>query len=186
MSTEAKYEIARPTGVCAATGRAIAPGEPFVAVLVEAGSAGEESLQRRDYHAESWADGAVLAELKPAPRVLGHWRAVMPEPNASGRTIIDDEALADLFEQSLDEGGGGDDDPSRASFRFVLALLLVRRKLLKPAGSSEGALVLRWARDGDRATPFEVPDPGMDGARIAQAAERLSAVLLGGDPGQGR
>lgn len=181
MSTEVKYEVARPTGVCAATGRAIAPGEPFVAVLLE--RAGDEGLERRDFHASGWADGAALAELKP--RVLGHWRGLMPEPNASGRTIIDDDALADLFEQTLEAGDDGEGAQSRAAFRFVLALLLVRRKLLKPAGSREGALVVRWARDGDRGTPIEVPDPGMDGARIAQAAERLSAVLLGEDPGRG-
>lgn len=177
MATESGYDIARPTGVCAATGRRIAAGDRFVAVLIEREEG--DRLERRDYTVEGWSDGAAARGVEAPAKVLGHWRATMPEPSADRNARVDDAALEDLFEQVL-EGQEGE-TPGRAAFRYVLALLLLRRRVLKRAGQSESALMVRWVRDGETGEAFEVRDPGMDGAAIAEAAARLTAVLSGGD-----
>lgn len=192
------YEIARATGVCAATGRAIAVGEPFVAALAERED--EERLERLDYSLEAWESGSRPA----APlRLFGHWRAIMQRPEDRRKPFIDDAALMDLFgqlegategEAGGEAGGAGGGAGGRVSFRYLLALMLIRKRLLKYEG-------MRKEREGGRAvmlvrpttpagaTPaelVEVIDPGMDEAAIAEAVEQLTAVLSdGGSPGAG-
>ena len=46
------FKISKPNGVCHATGRDIAPGEEFVALLRMDG----EELVREDYHLDSWTE----------------------------------------------------------------------------------------------------------------------------------
>lgn len=177
MALETGYDIARPTGVCAATGRRIAAGEPFVAVLIERDDA--DRLERRDYTIEGWSSGDAVRGVAPHARVLGHWRGTMPEPAQGRKARIDDAALADLFEQVIEAREG--ESPGRAAFRYVLALLLLRRRVLKRAGPCESALIVRWARDGEDGEAFEIRDPGMDDASMAEAAASLTAVLSGED-----
>jgi len=177
------YEIARPTGVCAASGAPIGPGAEYMAVLVEVGD--DEALRREDYSIQAWAGGA-----RPAPpgRVFSAWRTRMPDPRRARRTRIDDATLADLFEQ-LSEG----DDQRRRTLRYLLALMLVRRKRLRYEGTrlpgdapapgagqvSRGVLLVRWADAAQAGAPLEVPDPGLDEAAIAAASEELEALLAG-------
>lgn len=201
------YEISRPTGVCAATGRVIAVGEQFVAALAE--DEGGERLERQDFSIDAWESGA---RPEPPLRLFGHWRATMPEPGDRKRPYIDDAALVDLFGQL--EGAS---EPGRVSFRYLLALMLIRKRLLKyegmkvkggptadtvepkarPAGpAAEDGLKTRPTQFANvmlvrTATPagaipaevVEVVDPGMDEAAIAAAVEELSAVLADGGGG---
>src|SRR5687767_9058469 len=88
------YEIARATGVCAATGRPIAVGEPFVAALAE--DEAQERMERVDFSVEAWQGGA---RPRPPLRLLGHWRATMQAPDARRKPFIDDASLLDLFGQ---------------------------------------------------------------------------------------
>jgi hypothetical protein len=185
------YEISRPTGVCAATGRVIGVGEEFVAALAE--DEGGERLERLDYSVEAWAGGARPG----APlRLFGHWRATMRAAGDKRRPFIDDAALVDLFAQLE-----GATEPGRVSFRYLLALMLIRKRLLKYEGTRAGSvrgeeggpaaskIMLVRAATPAGATPaenVEVVDPGMDDAAIAAAVEELSAVLAdGGSADQG-
>ena len=167
------YEIARATGMCAATGRPIAVGDDFIAALVE--GAGEERLERADYSVEAWRSGA-----RPA-RLYGHWRAKMEPPDSKKRPFIDDAALMDLFEQLAEAT-----EPGRLSFRYLLALMLVRKRLLKYEGTQrEGGRSLMLVRLATRAdeTPapvVQVVDPGMNDTAIAEAIEQLTAVMADG------
>src|SRR5690606_24457631 len=90
--TAHSYDIARPTGVCAASGRPIEPGDTFVAALYE--REGDDSFERRDYHAAMWEEAPAPAAAEGPKGVLfGHWRGVMPAPNAKPKLFVDDEAL---------------------------------------------------------------------------------------------
>jgi hypothetical protein len=164
------YDIARATGVCAATGRPIAVGEEFVATLIEGSQ--EERLERADYSVHAWRDGARPAKL------YGYWRAKMESPEGRKRPYIDDAALMDLFEQLAEAS-----EPGRVSFRYLLALMLVRKRLLKYEGTRrEGGAAVMLVRVATRAdqTPaplVEVADPGLNDSAIAEAIEQLTAVM---------
>lgn len=164
------YEIARATGVCAATGRPIAVGDEFIATLVEGED--EERMERRDYSLEAWQGGA-----RPE-RMFGYWRTRMEPADSKKKQYIDDGALVDLFEQLE-----GVSEPARVSFRYLLALMLIRKRLLKYEGTrreSGSAVMLVRAATPAGATPapqVEVVDPGMNDQAVGDALEQLTAVV---------
>ncbi|MFZ9881545.1 MAG: hypothetical protein ACO3QC_09105, partial [Phycisphaerales bacterium] len=78
---------------------------------------------------------------------------------------------------------GGDERPHRVRFRFVLMLLLVRKKLLRVAGTASAEGVERWnvlprgAAEGE--APIEVVNPKLDERAMAEVTEQLGEVLDG-------
>jgi hypothetical protein len=173
------YESARPTGVCALTGRAIQVGDPYIATLVE--REGQDRLERVDYSLEAWQGGA-----RPSPplRLLGFWKTMSGKAAGKQRVFVDDDALVDLFEQ-LGEAGAGDEGAAskRATFRFLLALILIRKRLLRYEGTKGGLMLVRWAKGGAAAMAaqpvIEVTDPGLSDESIAEAVEQIGEVIFG-------
>lgn len=165
-----KFEISHPSGACAATGRPIEIGQEFVAALAERD--GEEALERLDFSIESWDGGA---RPQPPLKLFGFWRGQMPEPNSKKPMFVDDESLVDLFEQLA-----GEDDERKVVFRFILGLILVRRKLMRYERAAKGKMVLRWTKaSGGGEEPVEVIDPGMTEGAISLAAEQVGAIMFG-------
>lgn len=174
---EPGYEVVKATGVCASTGAKIGVGEEYIAALFE--SEDGVSLERRDYSMDAWRAGS-----RPGPqaRMFGAWKAVMPAPNETRQTLVDDESLMDLLEQLAEST-----EPARISFRYILALLLMRRRLLKYEGTrrdrpdSPRGLVMLVRRstkvDEPQAPLIEIVDPGMDDQAIADAIEQVGSVL---------
>lgn len=164
------YPIARSTGRCAATGRAIAAGERFVAVLAEREGAPE--LERLDYSVEAWESGA-----RPAPplREFAHWRRVMAESQERRSEFLSDEELMELFER-LGEAA----EARRLAFRYMLALVLVRKKLLKYEGTRDGVMSVRArpaVAGGPESPIIEVKDPGLNEDVLAGAMEQLGEIM---------
>lgn len=174
MATSQTISIPRCTGRCALEGRELNPGEAIVVVLHE--SVEDETLVRTDYALEAWRH----AELKPDPNRFATWRAIAPHPDRKTDGIISANGLLDLFEQLE-----GTEDPRRQAFRYVLALQLMRKRLLDYAGTREGVLLLRprSAEEGD--PPIEVRDPQasgeLDEAALADLAEQVELLLDTGD-----
>jgi hypothetical protein len=174
---EPGFEVVRATGVCAATQQPIRPGEEYIAALYE--SEDGARLERRDYSMDAWRAGSRPG---PATRLFGAWKAVMAAPNQARQSLVDDESLMDLLEQL-----GEATEPARVSFRYILALLLMRRKVLKYEGTRRDRpdspmglvmLVRRATRVDEPVTPMiEIVDPGMDEQAIADAIDQIGSVL---------
>lgn len=161
----ATYPAAKPTGVCAATGRRFAPGEAYVATFIE--RPGAAAIDRQDFSVESWDQGA-----RPAPPaiMLGYWRASYSASAAPRQPLLGDAELLDLFE-SLTESP----EPKARAFRYFVTLLLVRRRQLRLMGTKGKAmLVLPKGATGE---PIAVEDPGLDDAVVADAIDQLGRVL---------
>lgn len=173
---EPGFEIVKATGLCAATGRPIAVGEEFIAALVE--NAEGTGMERLDYSLEAWQSGA---RPQPISKLFGAWKTTMLPPSEKKRVLVDDESLMDLFEQ-LQEAT----EPARISFRYILALLLMRKKILKYEGTKRASTglimqVRRATKVDEPPMPIvEVIDPGMTEQAIADAIEQLGAVIAGG------
>lgn len=174
------YEIARATGVCAATDRPIKVGERYIAALVDVG--GDEGLVRRDYSMSAWEGGA-----RPSgPEVLfGYWAATRPDSNAPPKALIEPQEIAELFAQLE-----GAEQERQIAFRFVLSLILMRKrviKFVKRGEMDEGrqTMVVRWGLKsaGPSDEMMTVIDPGMDDQAIADAMEQIGAVMMGPDGG---
>lgn len=174
------YEIARATGVCAATDRPIEVGEQYIAALVDTG--GDAGLLRRDYSMSAWEGGA-----RPnAPEVLfGYWTATRPDSNAPPKALIEPQEIAELFAQLE-----GATQERQIAFRFVLSLILMRKrviKFVKRGEMDEGrqTMVVRWGMKsaGPSDEMMTVIDPGMDDQAVADAMEQIGAVMMGPDGG---
>jgi hypothetical protein len=109
-----EYQIEANTRRCAVTGRELCPGDKFFSVLLDEGG----KFQRRDYSVEAWQG--------PPEGAFSFWAGRIPVGEQDRRPRIDDDMLLDCFQRLEDDG-----DPSRVRFRYVVALLLMRRKRLK-------------------------------------------------------
>lgn len=187
------YPVGSPTRACAATGRALETGEPYVAVLVLAPAGqGTDEFQRLDFSLEAWNAGArPRTDSGRVLPVFGFWRATVPQPGARRRILIDDESLLDLFEQTGSDvsdamAAGGTGTPGaddRRAFRFMLALILLRKKLIVCERTGrDGAMYVR-PRSAPRAAEggvlAKVDDPGLSEDSVAAVVGQLSAVLDG-------
>lgn len=110
------YEIDRPTGVCAMSGRTLEPGDDYIATLTEEG----EALTRLDIALDAWEAGQRPEQM------FSYWKATVPEPNTKRKMFVDDAVLMNLLDRLADA-----EQPQRIAFRFVLMLILMRKKLLR-------------------------------------------------------
>ncbi len=106
------YEHVRSTRHCAATGRELHPGETIYSVLMAEGA----KLVRHDYAAEAWESAPENA--------VGWWKSQLPGRDVKRVHWAPNDVMLDLLEQLAD-------DPAHADMRYVLALLLVRRRVCR-------------------------------------------------------
>jgi hypothetical protein len=155
------YQIQPNTRRCAATGRELQPGEKFYSVLLDDGG----KFVRQDFASEAWQG--------PPEKAFSFWSGRVPAAESSRRPRIDDDLLVDCF-QRLD----GQDDPSRVNFRYVVALLLMRRRRFKfeEARLENGreVLCLRCARTG---TQHQVINPRLTEEEMTAVQEEVFKVL---------
>ena len=168
MAALSSFPISRPTGSCAATGQPINPGDKFVAALVE--RQGEEGLERLDYCIEAWLKGE---RPKPPLWLFASWRGTAGKAEEKrAQFTMGDEELIELFEQLGDAA-----DIKRQAFRFLLTLLLIRKRLLKYEGQRTGMMLVRRKDALPQEPVIEVIDPGTAPEAIAAAIEQLGAVM---------
>lgn len=175
--------IGRSSGRCAASGRELSPGDPCFTALVrpeadeEAGpDRGRPVFERLDFHPEAWP--AARAEAALQDRMLCWWRTEIPEPGGRKHLFVDDETLVDLFERLEEE-----EDADRQAFRFVLGLILLRRRRLRMVerGRTEDgeAEIWRFKRvgGGDEAPIWAVEDPRLSEEDADAIVDQLSTIL---------
>jgi hypothetical protein len=153
------FEVERCTRRCAASGRDLAEGETYFAALIPAGTA----IERRDYAAEAWTG--------PPEGVLAWWKAQVPSRESKKARQTPSQVLLELF-----EGLEGRDD--QADFRYVLSLLLVRRRVLRieepPEGAGDSHVTL-YCPKLDKSYTLAATLPGEQ--RAAEIQEELSRLL---------
>jgi hypothetical protein len=156
-----EYEIQPNTRRCSITGRELQPGERYYSVLLdEAGT-----YVRQDYGADAWQG--------PPDGYFSFWSGKVPAPEENKRLRIDDDMLVDCFQRL--EGNAGLD---RLSFRFVVALLLMRRKRFKfeearTQGDQE-ILLLRCAKTKNL---YQVVNPRLSEEEMAGVQAEVFKVL---------
>ncbi len=167
IGSSAPYDIVRKEERCAATGRAFVEGDRQVAVLVE--TPGEEPLLRVFFSEDAW-DGGARPE-SPAT-VFGFWRRIAGEEKKNDNAIMSADELFDLFEQLAEA-----EQPRQISFRYLLALLLMRKRRLVYEGMTPGDPSRFRVKARPGGAIHDVVDPKMDDDAIEQATEELGRVM---------
>ncbi|MHC4757902.1 MAG: hypothetical protein ACYTE8_04530 [Planctomycetota bacterium] len=156
-----EWEISKPLGQCSGTEKDIGPGDEYIGALVETG----EGLQRRDFCIDYWQ--------AQQPDVYCHWRSKMPLPDQKKQIFVDDEMLMAFFERLEKET-----DPEKLNFRFVLTLVLMRKRKLKYDSTRLEADNEIWrlkiTGTGDYA---EVLNPRIDDEQIEQLSSQIGQIL---------
>ena len=164
---EGRYPVSKATGRCAASEVVLEPGEPCVATLSEVP---EHGLTRLDYSMTAWEAGT-----RP-PGLFSFWKTIVPDRDAKPNPLVDDNVLVMIFEQLAE-----DEQPRRIALRFVLALILMRKRLLRFLGRREddGGVVwlMRPKGASPETDPVEVIDPGLGDDDVLALSEQLSEAL---------
>ena len=155
------FDVAKSTRVCAVSGREIRAGETFHSVLLRDGA----DVKRLDYAHDAWT-GAP-------PEALAAWTSVMPEREGSHKPkLAPSEVLLRLFSELAD-------DPAQHDLRYVLTLMLIRRRLLRleETKSRDGVetLVLYCPRDEQT---YEVAVAMPPEPRVQQIQDYLTSLLF--------
>src|SRR5436305_1831955 len=138
------YDYVRCTRRCVITQRELKPGETFYSVLMLDGA----KLVRHDYAAEAWTGAPAGA--------LGWWKSHLAEPSTQRVHWAPNDVMLDLLDQLAA-------DPARADMRYVLALLLVRRRVCRLENTQcdeqnrETLLLFCPRRETEYRIPVETP-----------------------------
>ena len=156
-----EWVIDKPLGQCCATGKVIEPGEEYYAALVET----EQGFARRDFCAGYWAEHK--------PEVFCHWKTKLPRPDQKKQVFIDDDMLMTFFERLATET-----EQEKINFRFVLALVLMRRRRLKYDSSTTSQEKDVWRLRITGTQDFvEVVNPNLDESQVAQLTGQIGQIL---------
>ena len=167
MNLSTDWTMPHRADACTACGHSFDFGEAFRAFLYET----DQGYQRRDYcH-------ACQPPAEPAP--LGHWQTRRPEPTAKKVLPFDREAIYGFFERLEDVS-----EPSQVQFRFVLALLLWRKKVLRLERTVADPEHETWEFVAVRSgTAHPVARPDLDEEQLEHLSTQLERLLASG-PGQ--
>jgi hypothetical protein len=157
------FKIHRSAHRCAKTDRQIKPGELFCSALVVEGA----EVVRYDFAEEAWEG--------PPDGALGWWKSRVPARENRRAHWAPNDVMLDLFDRWAE-------DPEKQDIRYVLTLLLVRRRVLRleeTQQDEEGqeSLVIYCPR---REATYTVPSVDPSEPRIEEIQENLTQLLTAG------
>ena len=167
------FDVQRSTRRCAATDRSLEPGDECYSVLEIQGA----DVIRKDYCREAWTG--------PPEAAFGWWKSRVPEPVAKKIKLAPNDVLLELFDQLADR-------PRQEDMRYVLTLLLVRRRVFRLETPPETPT--DRAKQGDdnettetmfvycpkRDATYEVSAALPGESRIDEIQQQLSELLIAG------
>src|SRR5205085_7010580 len=105
--------------------------------------------------------------------LLAFWQMTMPLTEQKRKLFVDDEVLCTLFERLADAT-----EPAKLNFRFVLALVLMRKRMIvyEQTRHEEGhdVWVVRLRGREDR---LDLVDPKLDESKVADVSQQLGEIL---------
>ena len=158
------WEVDKPLGQCYGTGRKIEHGEEYFGALIQV----EEGLQRRDYCADYWDS--------EKPEVFCYWKSRLPRPDEKKQIFVDDNMLMAFFERLENET-----EQEKLNFRFVLTLILMRKRRLKYDATryEDDKEIWRLRVVGDKSADnhVEVVNPHLDEEQVKQLSTQIGQIL---------
>ena len=207
LNTQGSWNVGRSGAACSACGTALSanatcwaalcdrpveqlsPAEKAAAMDAEQAAGKKKNAKEEEKAAPSpfvridfceacWAQGKRPADVT----MFSFWKTIVPEPQQKKKLLVDDSVLMDVFQRM--EGRG---EPQEIRFRFVLALILMRKRLLKyegmdptpaPVAAQDAPPPETW-RMLPRAAekPVLVINPHLNADQITEVSQQLSAIL---------
>lgn len=174
---EVEWKIAKSEAACCLCAAQFAPGQAYYSVLVQQ----TEALQRQDYCASCF-------QAQRPENVYYFWRATQADPEAGEKKarspgpLVDAEYVLDFFKRLEEPGanaGANGAESQRLAFRYILALMLARKKTLVFEGKSRDRAgqevhLFRERRGGQE---HRVVEPPLSAEEVAAVSAELGALL---------
>ena len=126
-----------------------------------------EGFVRQDYSVEAWTGSPEDA--------FCFWKSQVPKKGQKKNVIVDNDVLIDFFERLT-----GEPEPVKVQFRFVLALMLMRKRLLRYEGTTDVDGDETWTMTlTTNDSAHEVVNPHLQDDEIDAVSEQLTAILHG-------
>ncbi len=158
---------------CDVTGRPFTEGETFYTLLYRDRHGGD-AFSRRDVSAEGWK---TIRANRDTPPPFCFWRAKYSPPPPPAP-----EALARADAETLLRRFLSENQPGQARATYILALMLERKRLLRPTESrtdeetKRRLLFYEHAKTGET---FVVVDPGLRLDQIEDVQREVAGFLKG-------
>jgi hypothetical protein len=157
------YEVSRPQGKCFVTGNAIEPGAKMMATLRET----PQGFERLDISLDAWPTFDRAG-------VLAFWQTTMPSPQQTKKKVfVDDQVLCELFERLADAT-----EPSKLNFRFVLGLILMRKRMIiyESSRQEEGKEIWQVRFKGKEGM-LDLLNPHLTEDQVGEVSQQLGEIL---------
>lgn len=158
----AGYEVARPRGTCVVCQAQVAPGSPLMAALRET----PIGFERLDICIPCWPNFEKTD-------LVGFWKTVMPQAEQKKKLFVDDEVLCQLFDRLADTT-----EPAKLNFRFVLGLILMRKRLIIYENSRvENDAEIWEVRFKGKDHRLDLLNPRLTDAQIGDVTQQMGEIL---------
>jgi hypothetical protein len=149
---EGEWEIKSRARCCARTGKPFEEGEYFYTLLFRDGG----GFRREDISEKAWAERNE--NIEP----FSFWRSRYEAPTPTPAEPLPKDDAESLLRRLIAEG-----DPASENARYILALMLERKRVLRPVESSETSLLVYEHAGTGESIVLANPDLSL---------ERLSAI----------
>src|SRR5450432_1724963 len=157
------YDVSRPLGKCHITGEPIEPGKKFMAALRETPA----GFERLDISLDAW-------KTFDRKDVIAFWQSVMPSPQETKKKLfVDDQVLCELFERLANA-----EEPAKLNFRFVLGLILMRKRMIvyENTRNDEGKEIWK-VRFRGREDFLDLINPKLAEEQVMEVSQQLGEIL---------
>lgn len=161
--SNAGYDVSRPLGKCHVSGLPIEPGAKFMAALRET----PMGFERVDVSLDAWP-------TFERSDVLAFWQTIMPSPQAVKKKLfVDDQVLCELFERLSTAT-----EAAKLNFRFVLGLILMRKRMIVYESTRiDGESEIWQVRFKGKDVMLDLLNPRLDEQQVAEVSQQLGEIL---------
>jgi hypothetical protein len=161
-AASAGYSVAKSHGICHGCQQTIAVGDKFTTALKDSPAA----LERLDYCPACW-------EKADHTDLLGYWQTMMPLSTAKKPLFVNDDVLCELFERLSDVS-----EPAKLNFRFVLGLILMRkRRLVYESTRLDETREIWIMRFRGKEEKLELLNPKLSEEQVGEVSGQLGEIL---------
>jgi len=166
------FHVEASRRTCRACDREFQPNDAYVSALkdVESDDAHPSGMARLDFCEEHWAQ-----EAAGDTPWIAFWRTRVPEPEEpkSRRVVIDDDRLLEVFFRLA-----GTEDPLKLDLRYVIGLMLIRKRRLKLEGTRRrgGETVLRVRKSRSKEL-HDLLDRKLTDAALVSVSQEIGTLL---------
>ena len=162
------WKIKNRTGICHHTEKKFEEDDPFYTCIFD--DPESDGFIRRDFSEAAWKD--ISQSFEPAP--FSFWRSIYKAPeNQNKEEPIKQNSVEAMLHRMIEEGR-----PETENTRYILALMLERKKILIPTEVKETeSNTLLFYEHKDSGAVYIVADPKLHLEEVGLIQEEVSLLL---------